>query len=55
MFVITAECVNCAICVDVCPVDAIVEGEGQFVITSACIDCGECVTVCPIDAIKGTK
>jgi formate hydrogenlyase subunit 6/NADH:ubiquinone oxidoreductase subunit I len=55
MFMITTECVNCAICVDVCPVDAIVEGDGQYTITSACIDCGKCVEVCPIDAIKGRK
>jgi Fe-S-cluster-containing hydrogenase component 2 len=42
-------------CVDVCPVSAIVEAEEQYIITDACIDCGDCVTACPIDAIKGKK
>jgi len=54
-FIITSECVKCGMCVDVCPVSAIVEGEDQYIITEACIDCGECVAACPIDAIKGKK
>jgi len=40
-------------CVDVCPVNAIIEGDEQFVITEACIDCGSCKEVCPIAAING--
>ena len=54
-FIITSECVICGMCVDVCPVSAIVEGEDQYIITEACIDCGDCVAACPIDAIKGKK
>ena len=54
-FIITSECVKCGMCVDVCPVSAIVEGEDQYIITEACIDCGDCVAACPIDAIKGKK
>ncbi|OQX70972.1 MAG: 4Fe-4S ferredoxin [Candidatus Cloacimonas sp. 4484_275] len=54
-FIITSECIKCGMCVDVCPVSAIVEAEEQYIITDACIDCGDCVTACPIDAIKGKK
>jgi len=55
-FVITSECINCALCVEACPVSAIEEGEeDRYVITDACIGCGDCVDVCPIDAIRGTK
>ena len=52
-YVITSECVNCGICVDICPVSAIVEGEDRLMITDACIQCGRCVQACPLDAIKG--
>ena len=52
-FIITSECVKCGMCVDVCPVNAIIEGDEQFVITEACIDCGSCKEVCPIAAING--
>jgi len=39
-------------CVDVCPVDCILEGEDQFYIDpDLCIDCGACTAVCPVDAI----
>ena len=39
-------------CVDVCPVDCIVEGPDQLYIEpSACIDCDLCRPVCPVDAI----
>jgi len=54
-FIITSECVKCGMCVDVCPVGAIIEGEEQYIITNTCIQCGQCKEVCPIDAIKGPK
>lgn len=54
-FVITSECVSCGLCVDSCPVSAIVEGQERYEITDACISCGQCKEVCPIDAIRGTK
>ena len=54
-FIITSECVKCGICVDNCPVSAIIEGDEQFVITDACIECGKCIECCPIEAIKGKK
>jgi Fe-S-cluster-containing hydrogenase component 2 len=43
----------CGICLDVCPVSAIEEGEGQYVINETCINCGKCKIACPIEAIKG--
>ncbi len=54
-FIITSECVKCGVCLDVCPVDAIIESEEHYMITDACVDCGKCVEVCPIDAIKNVK
>jgi len=53
-FIITSECIKCGICVDVCPANAIEEGDEQYIIQSACIDCGKCADVCPIDAIRIT-
>ncbi|SIS38555.1 indolepyruvate ferredoxin oxidoreductase subunit alpha [Salimicrobium flavidum] len=53
-FVITSPCVSekSGECVDVCPVDCIVEGEDQFYINpNTCIDCGMCVMQCPVAAI----
>lgn len=52
--VITAPCITekAGECVDVCPVDCIIEGEEQFYIDpDLCIDCGACTAVCPVDAI----
>lgn len=44
-----------ASCVDVCPVDCIVDaGEEDrhlYVNPAECIDCGACVDVCPVSAI----
>lgn len=41
-----------AACVEVCPVDAIVEGEDQYFINAdECIDCGACELECPVEAI----
>ncbi len=53
--IITSECVKCGVCVDVCPISAIIESEEQYIITDACIDCGKCIEVCPIDLIKNVK
>lgn len=41
-----------AACVDVCPVDAVAEGEDQYFINpDECIDCGACEIECPVEAI----
>ena len=39
-------------CIDVCPVDCIIETERQLVIDpTECIDCGACEPECPVEAI----
>jgi len=53
-FVITEACIDekAADCVDVCPVDCIVEGGDQYFIDpNLCIDCGACEATCPVGAI----
>ena len=50
-FIIKDSCISCAACADICPVQAISEGETQYVIDeSACIGCGACQSVCPVGA-----
>ena len=46
------ECISCGACADICPVNAIAEGDGKFVISAdECIDCGACEDGCPVGAI----
>ena len=49
-----AECVGCALCLQVCPTDAIV-GAPRFahtVRTEDCVGCGLCLPPCPVDCIE---
>ncbi len=51
--VISDECVACGSCLEVCPTEAIIEGEEKYSIDpEKCTDCGACVEVCPTDAIS---
>lgn len=51
-YVITDECVMCGACVDVCPVNAISEGDPKYIIDAGtCVDCGACAGECPRNAI----
>ncbi|MBX6377325.1 MAG: 4Fe-4S binding protein [Clostridia bacterium] len=53
-FVICEPCVGVKdkSCVDVCPVNCIVEGDDQcYIDPDLCIDCSLCVGVCPVQAI----
>ena len=50
-YVITAACVECAVCENRCPSGAITEGSNKYVITSHCTGCGICINVCPVNAI----
>jgi NAD-dependent dihydropyrimidine dehydrogenase PreA subunit len=43
---ITDECLACGSCLDVCPTEAIEEGD-IYKINDACADCGACVDECP--------
>jgi len=46
-------CDTCAVCIERCPMDAIVEGEEFMEINRArCIGCGVCLPTCPQDAIS---
>ena len=52
-YVISAECTSCGSCVEVCPVEAISEGDSQYNIDAGlCTDCGACMDECPSEAIS---
>ena len=52
-YVISDACTKCGSCVEVCPSEAISEGDKQYVIDAdACVDCGLCADECPVDAIS---
>jgi Pyruvate/2-oxoacid:ferredoxin oxidoreductase delta subunit len=45
-------CSGCLTCIERCPMDAIVESDGDVVIDlGRCIGCGVCISTCPEDAI----
>lgn len=45
------ECIACGTCIDVCPVEAISEGDVYKIDADVCTACGSCVDVCPTEAI----
>src|SRR5437667_9897511 len=56
-YIITETCVDLKdkSCVDVCPVDCIIDGGTEdrmlYINPDECIDCGACVDPCPVAAI----
>ena len=48
-----SECIGCTLCMDACPVDAIVGAAQQMhsVIESVCTGCDLCLPPCPVDCI----
>ncbi len=52
--IIEAECIGCTLCIQACPVDAILGAAKQMhtVISSECTGCELCVAPCPVDCIE---
>jgi electron transport complex protein RnfB len=52
-FIDEAACIGCTICIQKCPVDAIVGASRRMhtVLASECIGCRLCVPPCPVDCI----
>ncbi len=48
---INENCTACDLCVDVCPISAISEGDPIYVIDDTCCDFEECLVMCPEEAI----
>ena len=48
-----AACIGCTLCIDACPVDAILGAQKRMhaVLPSLCSGCGLCVAPCPVDCI----
>jgi len=46
-------CINCEICIDVCPHAVFEPGERRVVLVRAelCMECGACMVNCPVNAI----
>lgn len=50
-FKITEECMACGACMDVCPSEAIEEGDIYSINSEQCAECGACMDECPNGAI----
>lgn len=52
-FIDESLCIGCTLCIQACPVDAIVGAAKQMhtVVTSLCTGCDLCVAPCPVDCI----
>jgi electron transport complex protein RnfB len=48
-----SRCIGCTLCIDACPVDAIVGAQGLMhtVVEPWCIGCALCLPPCPVDCI----
>lgn len=46
------KCTGCAVCIDICPVQAIKIENKKAVISEECVECGVCISQCPNEAIS---
>ncbi len=53
-FIQESDCIGCTLCINPCPVDAIIGASRMMhtVIQSHCTGCGLCVEFCPVDCIE---
>lgn len=51
--IVEVDCIGCTLCIQACPVDAIVGAPKRMhtVVSDLCTGCGLCVTPCPVDCI----
>lgn len=52
--ILEAECIGCTLCIQACPVDAIIGATKQMhtVLTDVCTGCNLCIEPCPVDCIE---
>ncbi len=52
-YIVEAECIGCTLCIQACPVDAIMGAAKQMhsVITDECTGCELCLPPCPVECI----
>ncbi len=53
-FIDEQKCIGCTLCIQACPVDAILGAAKQMhtVITDECTGCQDCIEPCPVDCIQ---
>jgi|APDOM4702015248_1054824.scaffolds.fasta_scaffold26874_2 electron transport complex protein RnfB len=53
-FIDEQRCVGCAVCLEACPVDAIIGAARQMhtVVAALCTGCERCLAPCPVDCIE---
>ncbi len=55
--IIESECIGCTLCIEPCPVDAIIGASKQMhsVLADECTGCELCISFCPVDCIEMVK